>query len=1010
MKRTTAIVLTLVMLVSLIPMGIVAQAAEVTVKPFYTVNWNAPEGDVKYIYGMPSSWTNKDNITDSTAANSVAVSVGSYGTNITTIAQKMYEDFSQRPAGTRYFNFAAQQTLFIAKCKDVVDIRHGVELTKNWLDALLAAYKSLGGELDGILIDLEYIDASTYYINDRYYAKGEKDIYKKIAANEFYKTSLRPLLVERGFVFYKNPNPAKYPERSELWSLYPNSGAEYSTSRSIWDQVIQAHLANSITEATYEPLIKYYPDAILSDYTTADAYKWNKLMNHMGGESEYNTIKAGNTSNDNFYDYATGYLFYGYASEENRSKRTKYLKPAGYNDAYFADAPFSRTNWEINGFKNMLAATDTGKVNAWITFFNYGTYGPGYSRTPYYSELIYHLGMANPEPFIGYILKSEVLDKGYDDPHPDVCEYDYNLKVVDELMAELTRVAGASDRKAIITPITWNENFFFSGMYAGGRNIWRLTPNTDEVSKEAFKVKDLAPTFTVNGVTITFPQGRIIEDSSITHVGTCGYWIETPANVVPVITSTADRYKNDPSFSETFDSYATGNFTANDVLPDTFWDISGSANIQANDSGKALALSGNASITNTKIVEKITAGDYYAKQQAWEVAVTLPSGNYGDVKVLSAGGTDGGVKISGGKVYYDKAGSYQELSGVSLSAGTYTVKREVDFRTAGGYKCSYTVFDASGNRLGGVDGVAMAITSVPVTTVSISTTGASSAVLIDDYKLYPTGVTTTLELYDAELGRALANPTAARTKDTAYRLSWMNASSQYKVARIYDAKSGSVIKTVEMAPGMDGVATGIVDANAGKSVIISVEVEDGTAPSRPNYDNGNFGWTATVAENLGLAVGPKPAGSTGGDTGGDTDVNTGGDTQDGTGGVIDFENIGNTESTEGTPEPGDNDTDNNGNAGSSTGEPTPEPAPKKGLDGGVIALIVIGSILVLAGGCVVVFLFAVKPKLTGASPAWLLKLSQLTDSMMKRKTEAVDMDATRKIDLLEENTTESSDM
>ena len=1007
MKKITALFLTLVMLVSLFPLGITAQADQVTTKPFYMVNWDQPEGDVKYIYGMPGSWTNGGKIDPTkTNADSVSVLIGGYGSDIKTAAENMKASFDKRPAGTRFFNFAAQRTLLISTAKDLIDVRHGIELTKNWVDAFCKEYKSIGGQLDGILLDLEYIEASAYYINANYYSnskKPNKEIYNQIANNEFYKTVLRPELVKRGFIFYDNPNPSKYPYRSELWTLETCSeDGGNGTSQSIWGQLIGELWSGAMTASVYEPLIKYYPDAIVSDYTTGDSYAWNKSMGHTGSQAGYNGTKAGNASNDNFYDYATGYLFYGYSSESNRTKRTKYQKPASYNDAYFADAPFSRTNWEINGFKNMLQATDTGKVNAWITYFNYGTYGPGYSRTPYYSELIYHIGMANPEPFIGYILESEVIARGYDDPDPNVCEYDYNLKVVDELLSELTRVAGTSDRKAIVTPLTWNENFFISGMYAGGRNIWRLTPNTEEVSKADFKVKDKAPTFTVNGVTITFPQGRIIEDSPITHVGTCGYWIETPSNVAPVITSTADRYQNDPSFQDTFDNYETGAFTANSVLPDTFWSISGSAEIQANGKGNVLAMSGNASVTNTKIVQLITAGDYYAKQQAWEVAVTLPSGNYGDVKVLSAGGTDGGVKISGGKVYYDNAGTYQELSGVSLAAGTYTVKREVDFRTDGAYKCTYSIYDATGNRLGGADNVAMAIAAIPVTTLSLSTTGASNAVLFDNYKLYPTGVTASLDLYDAELGRKLANPEAASTEDVGYRLSWMNASNQYKVARIYDAKTGKVIKTVQMAPGMDGITTGIADAGT-SGIIVAVEVQDGTAPTRPNYDNGDFKWNA-VGYSLGMAGGtPDGNYSNSGNSGGSNNggSNNGGNTGDGgnNDGVIDFDNIG-AETNPADPTVGGNinNTPNDNN----NATPDPEPGVKKGLSGGVIALIVIGSLIVLLGILTAVFLLVIKPKLTAASPAWLLKLAGREDLLQAENPEDPDLSATRKIDIPED--------
>ncbi len=536
-------------------------------------------------------------------------------------------------------------------------------------------------------------------------------------------------------------------------------------------------------------------------------------------------------------------------------------------------------------------------------------------------------------------------------------------------------MAGASDRKAIVTPITWNEGFILSGMYAGGRNIWRVTPDTAKVSKDAFKVKDTAPTFRVGDVTITFPQGRVISDGKVTQVGTCGYWVETPANVTPVITSTADRYKNDPSFADTFDTYKVGTFTADSVLPDTYWNVLQTASVVENGGNKVVALTGNGTLTNSKVPGLITAGDYYAKQQAWEVKITLPAGDYGEVKVLNCGSSDGGVKIAGGKLYYNQSGAYKELSGVSLPAGTYTVRREVDFRTANKFVSSYAVFDSAGNRLGGIENIPMAMVDLPVSSITLSTTGANDAVLFDDYKLYPIGVTTSLDLYSVKLGRQLADSTAVQTSDTAYRLSWMNASDQYKVARVYDAKTGTILKKIEMAPGMDGVVTGVVQANTDKPVQIKVDVQDTTVPTLPNYDNGNFRWTATAAESIGLAVGPKPAGG-----GSNTESEITPPPTDGAGEEGDniFDIIGggsDTNAGDGNNANGNTSSESDvGGADNGTVNDTEE-----GISGGTVALIVVGALIVLLGGALAVFMFVVKPKLTETSPAWLKKLSRLTD-------------------------------
>lgn len=830
MRKLLAILLVIAMVV---PMGIVSHADGVAKKGFYTVNWTKPEVDFDYVYYMPYTYIKESDVSPTSTEVDIIFTIYDT-TDVNEMAKRLKADFDARPEGTRYFNFMALQTVFFESRSDIVDMEKGVALTKDWLTRFLTAYKNIGGKLDGIAVDLEYFRALAYYINYSEYAKGNKDVYNQIVGNKVYQNRIRPELVKRGFEFY--PASQQGGEKSEIWTIsYSSEGNDQC--RAIWDQVTESLLVDYINEAAFEPLMKFYPDASLSDYKTGDLYSWYKEMSHTGSESTMNNKKAGNTSNYNVYDYPPGYVFYGFNSETDRSKRTKYQKPASYNDAVFVDDPFNRTLWGVNNHKRMLASTDTGKMSSWIAFYHYGESGTGYSDTPYYSEILYHVGMTDPDPFLGYILKGEVIAAGEDHPDPDACEFDVVLQVVDEIMADLTRVAGYADRKPIITPINWNQGFILSGMYANGRNIWRITPDTAKVSKADFKVDGADPTFSIEGTTITFPGGKIINDGKVSKVGTCGYWVETPADVNPIVTADPDRYSKYPAFEDTFNTYKTGTFTAASVLPETYWEISGSASIKANGENKMLALSGDASVTNVKVPKLITAGDEYAKQQAWEVTVTLPEENYGDVTLFSCAEGDGGIKISGGKVYYDKAGSYEELC--SVSTGTYTFKRELDFRTANGYTSTYTVIDTQGNAVGKTDAVAMASIAIPVTTIKLATSGAETAVMLDNYKLYPTGVTTVLELFDAAYGMELTDLSTERTADTAYRLSWMNASSETKTVKIVEAKSGNVIETLEMTPGMDGVATGIVNAD-GKAIQIKLEEvvntpsSDGTGTQNPN--------------------------------------------------------------------------------------------------------------------------------------------------------------------------------
>lgn len=855
-RRIATVFLSLVMLLSLLPLGTMVSAATIEKEAFYMVN-SSDDGDVPYIYDMPEITTTHSKIKDSDISNSCS---GYDSTFIEDIAAEMKDDFDARPEGTRYFELKMFRTAVEALNESVVYWDDAVEVTKEWLTEYLKEYKKIGGKLDGIIMDIEFEHLHGTYIYDWVYkgnvrngVPANQNIYKDIVNDPRYQTEIRPMLVERGFKFWENPTG----DESEIWTINDgfslNSKLKTDKYWRIWLNVMNLRMAEAANEAVYEPLQKYFPGAILSDYQMADNDTWQKQLDQYADPATLNTSKIGNTSNFNAYNYAV--------NDSVPGNKT----PVGYNKAVYGDEPFDMTLWDVNMFKKMYEATDTGLVNAWVAGYN-NKYGQAkvFSNvnTPYYTETMLHMGLLNMSPsFLGYVIPKEEAAAGND--------FKTSMLVISDILAELTRVAGASDRKAISTPVSWNGEYILSGMYAGGRNIWRITPNTNVISVKDFKVKDKAPTFSVEGQTVVFPQGRIIKDGSIRAVGTCGYWVETPANVMPVITSTTDRYAKYPAYEENFQQYSAGTtLAANTAQPKNAWKTSGTAlKVQASGSNKGLAMTGTATLQNVNIPKYVTAGDSFAKQQAWEISFTLPAnlGANAVLKLLMCDDNDGGIKIANGKMYYDENGTYKELSGVSLSAGTYTVKREVDFNT---YKSSYAIYSSNGALLKEVKNVAMADVSVlekvaapkEVFAIEMACENVNNAIFVDNYKLYPTGVTTEFSLYDAKIGTQLTNLNEVRTKDTAYRLSWMNTSNENKVAYVYNVKNGAIIKKVEMPAGQDGVVAGVVQANSGAAVQLAVKTENGTATALPNYDNGDFSWP-TMTENFGKPIGGGSAGT-----------------------------------------------------------------------------------------------------------------------------------------------------
>lgn len=808
MKKILAFLLVFVLLAPMIP----ARAETVAVKPYYGI------GSSDFNRTKFPNLEGRVMISVVVEDGEVYLSGAGAGRDINKIASNLKSTLDEYPEGMRNIVLHKSSDVFKLQ-EDTIYFEEGVEKLRTVFSQFIKAYAEIGGKLDGVVLDVEYVDTNNWYLYSKQYSKENKDVYKNIVGNPRYKTDIRPLLAERGFKFY--PDAAM----TEIWGIYPRlKGAEkeeYADCLTIWDTVMRIRLNNYMTYAIYEPLAQHMPNVPVYDYQSRATNAWLKDLSDKG-EHKYvagNSVPVGVTSHHNTYGSRLSNDFFA------QDGQPVYNTPVAYNGAEFAATPFNRILWDVNLMKNMYAASG-GNVAITVAEYDYSPDKVGTpSNTPYYTESIFHIGLLDPKPFCIYM---------YDKTFETTAEYNKRAKVLQQIMAELTRVAGYADRKPIEVPATWNSAFLLSGIYANGRNLWRLTPDMDQIDPQKFAVAAKDPTFTAKGQTITFPQGKLIDTAAISVVGSYGYWIETPKNVTPIITNDADRYSKNPSFAENFEKYNSGTvFNAATAKPQLSWQVTGDApTVQIVTGGKALALTGTATVTNQKLPQNITAGDYYAKQQIWEVSVTLPENLGGELKLLTCG--DGGIKITDSKVYYDANGEYKEMTDVKLLAGQkYTVRREVDFRNS--YLCNYTVLNAAGKVVGQVIAVPMKKISLPVTKIAMSCTDVTGKVLVDDYKLYPTGITADFERYNAETGMLLKEAKSA--ENVAYRLSWLNGSEETEnmeiVATFHGADSKQVsqkvIQKVQMKPGYDGVETGIVEVPQGQIVTLQLKKEKPTA-------------------------------------------------------------------------------------------------------------------------------------------------------------------------------------
>jgi len=860
MKKVFSLILVSVMLLAtVLTSGIDASAAEVEKKPFYMANWDNVDSE-KYpnIYTKAYFW-----IPPGSAELNISYSgMKSSGRTIETMAQAIKEDFDTYPdgSGTRALNTVGLTSYFMAQqVEEKLFMGTGAAELAAWLDEFLTEYKRIGGKLDGISSDTEFHMGLYSYLQGEFNG-GDQEIYYRIVNHPEYTTKLRPKLEERGFNFYQPlaSMPAALKKiQSEIYGIHIG-GTNFAESRYIWDTCVRELYREYIRIALWEPLQKHYPDAYLEDYQARDSYGWMKELPETGspGTPMYkggNTTKVGNYSNYNTYNYAPNFV----VKSEND---TQYLHPESFNDAIYENNPFGMFKWEVNTYKNMYAATDTKKIDVLLAYYEYGlNYGKATdgtsAGTAYHAEAYYHAAMLDAK-FSGYINDQECGSQ---------VEFDFSLEIASELLKEINRVAGYADRKPIETPVNWNDSFLLSGMYANGRNIWRITPDTNTgASKKNFLVStdNGQIVFKNKGQTITFPQGTIIEDSFIPAIGTCGYWVETPADVMPTIVNDANRYEKYPAYYESFNTYESGMvFDYQNTKHTHTWNIwlrdNATVTVETdktNAKNKVLAINGNAFLNNYKVPQYITAGDNYAKQQQWEItfnASAIPADS--TIKLLNAtsGSTNDatdGFCISGGKLQYGTAGDYVAFENVTLAANTeYKLVRTLNFSDPDSFTGCYYVYDAEGNLLDKAEDVKITPFSLPIEKIGLSTENfGSNTLYLDDYKLSVLGYTADFEVYDAATGIIVKDATAARDTDTAYRLSWMNASGATKTFNViatYADGTKEILETVTMAPGSDGVNTKIVKLD-GKSATFSIEevaVEGGDNQGDTNQGGDNAG-------------------------------------------------------------------------------------------------------------------------------------------------------------------------
>ena len=387
------------------------------------------------------------------------------------------------------------------------------------LDEVLFYYKRLGGKpIDAFVSDLE--SGMTIWNLEAFQIKGIitlEEMFDGITEDPRYETELRPSIIEAGITLYEGN------DHNELYNMYanrnlyghnsPEKADVYKGVR--WAQRRTAQYLNKV----YDVLKKYYPDIKCSDYDCYEVAQPNKKTTahgHMYGlfsetvpveEREFKSIMGTHSSWSNYGDVQAGLTS---------------SPPPGYPYATYQNTPFNGILYQIISMQNAVTYREDSKIQPWVGCYTFGYADlASYPATDWYDELIYQFAMGNPDPFLFFNVTKDV----------GINENEY----FSQLLHDLDDIAGFEDRKSLITELTpWDSHYILNGMNAGGKNIWRITPDlfVEGMTIENFKLKDNPLTFRIAEQIVEFPEGSYIYDPGKGH-SKCGYWVISPEGTRP---------------------------------------------------------------------------------------------------------------------------------------------------------------------------------------------------------------------------------------------------------------------------------------------------------------------------------------------------------------------------------------------------------------------------------------------------------------------------------------------
>jgi hypothetical protein len=316
----------------------------------------------------------------------------------------------------------------------------GIEAVAALFDDFFRRFKEAGGEADWLIIDFE-----DNYSN---WVLGGAD------------------KIEHWRAIQNDPRSAGLAQKLGFADL--TTVADWRGKRDYlkWNAVMAGVVSDAVHRALFEPARKHFPGLRCSNYG-ADATNEQNVVPDLNGHLQWSEGRPPGTHQaPSFYTWIN---------------QLANVKLDGKEP--FAATPFNGLLLSVNGIRAMRRSSDM-PLQPWVAWARYKGDGPGLppatcGETPYYNELVYHLGLSGIDGFLFW--NPHPWAQGQD---PKTMSMPDDERLLDRLLGELHDRVGRPRGEAL-APIAlpWDAPVVATGMRAGNEVLWRITfrPDTESL-------------------------------------------------------------------------------------------------------------------------------------------------------------------------------------------------------------------------------------------------------------------------------------------------------------------------------------------------------------------------------------------------------------------------------------------------------------------------------------------------------------------------------------------------